>query len=269
MDRDQTSVTNEPKRPGRGRLKRLGAQILNHIYPPNCVHCDVAIGIADNLCPGCWSKLRPITAPLCPRLGLPFEVSIGAGALSAEAIANPPPFNRARSAVLHNDVARRIISRLKFGDRPELAKFCARLMVSAGAELFEGGDDTNGLVLVPVPLHRTRQWQRRYNQSNELAKEMARLGGFDVEPLLVRRKRSTSRQIGLSAQQRVRNVAGAFEADANAFEITKGRRVVIVDDVITTGSTVSAVTRALKKSGIAHIDVISFSRVVIGDHATI
>jgi len=238
---------------------QIGRSVLNHFYPPVCINCGSALGVPDTLCGACWRRLRPITRPLCPRLGLPFEVFIGTDGLSAAAIANPPEFDRARSALIHNDVARAIILRLKFGDRPELAKFCARLMLGAGAELLQEQS-----VLVPVPLHRVRQFQRRFNQSTELAQAMARQGGFFADPLLVRRKRSTRPQIGLSAHQREQNVAGAFEVANNVLERIKGRPVVIIDDVMTTGSTVKAVTRALRKKGVERIDVISFSRVVIG-----
>lgn len=196
---------------------------------------------------------------MCPVLGLPFEVPLGPEARSAEAIADPPPFDRARSAFIYNEIARSIVSKLKYGDKPELARFCARTMATACAELLDGDP-----VLVPVPLHRARQWQRRYNQSTELCRELATITGLKMAPLLVRRKRRTKQQVGLTADQRARNVAGAFMVRADALAETSGRRVVIVDDVITTGATVKALTRVLKRAGIDQIDVISFARVVIG-----
>ncbi len=254
---------------GQGRVKEFARTVLDYVYPPTCVSCNIAVGVANSLCPKCWRGLRPITAPLCPVLGLPFEVSIGPDARSAEAIANPPPFRRARSALVHNDVASAIVSRLKFGDRPELAGFCAGLMLGAGAELFGKKKGQKEPVLVPVPLHRSRQWQRRYNQANELARFLGRVGGMEVLPMLVRRSRATPAQIGLSARQRARNVAGAFEATPGILEAVAGRRVVIVDDVITTGSTVNALSKILIKKGIGQVDVISFSRVVFGGDATI
>jgi ComF family protein len=239
--------------------RRFGAAVLDQLYPPVCLHCEAAIADADALCAKCFGELRPITAPLCPRLGIPFEVALGPDAISAEAIADPPPFDRSRSAVLYNDVARKLVSRLKYGDRPELARFCARLMAAAGHELWE-----HGPVLVPVPLHRYRQFERRYNQSTELARALARITGLAVDPLLVSRVKRTRQQVGLSADQRQRNVAGAFAVRPDAAARLRGRSVVIVDDVITTGSTVKAVTRALRKADIGQIDVISFARVVIG-----
>ena len=234
--------------------------MLDQLYPPLCLHCDAPVAAADALCGDCFRKLRPITAPLCPVLGLPFEVALGPDARSAEAIADPPPFDRARSAVVYNEVARTLVSRLKYGDRPELARFCARLMARAGHELWE--DEP---VLVPVPLHRTRQFSRRYNQSTELARALGRLTGLRVDPALVVRSRRTPQQVGLSADARQRNVAGAFAVSpAEPRRGSPGGRVVLVDDVITTGSTVKAVTRALKRAGVADVDVISFARVVTG-----
>ncbi|HHS83098.1 MAG TPA: ComF family protein [Devosia sp.] len=246
-------------------LLRLGAGVLDQLYPPACVHCAAVTGQPDVLCPSCWSRLRPITRPLCPVMGVPFGYDLGEGALSARAIADPPPFARARSAVVHNQVARTLVSRLKFGDRPELAKFCARLMVVSGQELFgpvEG--EGSAPVLVPVPLHRFRHWQRRYNQSGLLAREVARQSGLTCMEGLVRRTRPTRPQIGLNARQRARNVRGAFAVHGDLLARLEGRPVIIVDDVITTGSTVGAISRVLNRAGVARVDVLSFSRVVIG-----
>ena len=134
-------------------LRRLGTLLLDQLYPPVCLACDAPVATADALCTTCFRGLRPITAPLCPILGLPFEVSLGPDAVSAEAIAHPPNFDRARSAVVYNAMARGLVGKLKYGDRPELARFCARLVALAGHE-FWGRD----AVLVPVPLHRVRQF---------------------------------------------------------------------------------------------------------------
>jgi len=243
-------------------LRWLGRVLLDQIYPPLCLSCDRPVATADAICADCFKALRPITAPLCPVLGLPFAVSLGPEARSAEAIADPPPFDRARSAVVYNDVARALVGKLKYGDRPELARFCARLMAQSGHELI-----AEDAVLVPVPLHRRRQFSRRYNQSTELARALSRLTGLPVDPQLVRRHKNTRQQVGLSGDARKRNVASAFEPHAEALLRLKGRRVIIIDDVITTGSTIKAVTRALKSGGADRIDVLSFARVVTGTDA--
>jgi len=240
-------------------LKRLGALLLDTLYPPTCLSCDAPVATADTLCAACFRQLRPITAPMCPVLGIPFEVSLGPAARSAEAIAEPPPFDRARAAVVYNDVARSLVGKLKYGDRPELARFCARLMAQTGHELW--GSDA---VLLPVPMHRTRQFSRRYNQATELARVLGRLTGLVVDPLLVNRGRNTKPQVGLSGDARRRNLAGAFQPSPDINSRLRGRRVIIVDDVVTTGSTAKAVTRALRAGGVQQVDVISFARVVTG-----
>lgn len=239
--------------------RRLGLALLDVAYPPVCLNCELPTATPDTLCPNCFRALRPITAPLCPVLGLPFEVSLGPDAMSAEALADPPPFGRARSAVVYGAVSSTIVSRLKYGDRPELARFCARLMAGAGHELWAGEP-----ILVPVPLHRARQRERRFNQSAELARALGRVTGLTVEPGLVQRIRRTRQQVGLSGDGRQRNVAGAFAVHPDMLVRTGGRRVIVIDDVYTTGATVKAVTRALNKAGVAAVDVVTFARVVTG-----
>lgn len=238
---------------------RAGREVLDRLYPPVCLHCGAHLNQAHGLCAHCWAGLRPITKPYCPVLGLPFEVDFGPEALSAEAIADPPPFQRARSAVVYNDVSQALVSGLKFSDRTELAHFCAGLMVGACAEVLEGDP-----ILVAVPLHRRRQWQRRYNQSALLARALATATGLEADPFLVARSRPTRQQVGLSAAQRQRNVQGAFIAHPEFLSRSRGRRIIVVDDVMTTGSTLKAVTHALRRAGADQIDVISFARVVPG-----
>lgn len=240
-------------------VRWLGRGLLDLVYPPACLNCEAPMASPDTLCPQCFARLRPITAPLCPRLGLPFEVSLGPDALSAEALADPPPFGRARAAVIYDDIAGTIVSRLKYGDRPELARFCARLMAGAGRELWQSDP-----VLVPVPLHRARHLSRRYNQSAELALHLGQLTGLRVDTTLVRRTRKTRQQVGLSGDGRQRNVAGAFAVDPKAMVRATDRSIVLVDDVYTTGATTKAVTRALLKGGAGSVDVVTFARVVIG-----
>ncbi len=237
----------------------VGGAVLDLAYPPVCLNCDAPTATSDTLCPKCFKALRPITAPLCPVLGLPFAASLGPETLSAEALADPPPFDRARAAVVYGEVASTIVSRLKYGDRPELARFCARLMAGAGHQLW-----ADAPLLVPVPLHRARQRERRYNQSAELAQQIGRLTGLEVDTGLVQRIRKTRQQVGLSGDGRQRNVAGAFAVHADALIRVSGRRVVLVDDVYTTGATVKAVTRSLRKAGTDAVDVVTFARVVIG-----
>lgn len=245
-------------------LRGLGRGLLDQLFPPVCLACRRAVGTPDGLCSDCWSRLRPISAPHCPVLGLPFTHDLGPEALSIEALSDPPPFARARAAVAYTDLARKLVSRLKYGDRPEIAGFCGRMMTAAGRDLL-----APDAVLVPVPLHFSRHFSRRYNQSAELAGVVAMLSGLPVDASIVRRKRRTEQQVGLNARQRARNVEGAFAVRDDALARLDGRRVVLVDDVLTTGATVSALSRVLLRTGVVHVDVLCFARVVLGTDMTL
>jgi Predicted amidophosphoribosyltransferases len=260
---------NEVKAIGPGiglvrRLAGLGRMMLDQLYPPGCIVCQAPLALGDCLCPTCFAGLAQISQPYCPVLGIPFAVDHGADALSAEALAEPPPFARARAAVRYGEVAGALVSALKYGDRPELAGFCARLMAAVGRDFWPSSP-----LLVPVPLHASRLRRRRYNQSVLLARELARLTGLEVDPHLVRRQRNTRQQVGLSGDGRERNVRGAFAAHPRLAERLRGRPVVLVDDVYTTGATVKAVTRVLRRAGAAEVNVLTFARVVIGEDSPI
>ncbi len=183
---------------------------------------------------------------------------MGEGAISPAAMANPPPFARARAAVAYSGAARQIVQNLKYRDRADLAPWMAAWMARAGHELLADAD-----LIVPVPLHRRRFFQRRFNQSAELGRHLARLSELPLSVSAVVRIRRTRQQVGLGAKAREDNVRGAFrvcEPDA-----VRGRRVIVVDDVITTGATVSAVARALKRAGARDVDVLAFARAIPGD----
>jgi ComF family protein len=244
--------------------RQFARALLDQLYPPVCAACGTPIAEGIGLCPKCFADVVPITAPLCPVLGLPFEAALGPDAVSAEALADPPPFARARAAVRYGEVAQALVTQLKYGDRTELAQFCARLMAGAGHEFWK----TRPL-LVPVPLHQSRLRFRRYNQSFLLAKTLGRQLGLDVDPFLVRRHKKTRSQIGLSGDGRARNVQGAFSAHVDALVRIRGRRVVLVDDVYTTGATVKAVAHVLLRNGASEVDVLTFARVVSGEEVPI
>ncbi|ALN74334.1 ComF family protein [Aureimonas sp. AU20] len=232
--------------------------LTRFLYPPVCPGCGVAVGEAAALCPICWRGMRFIERPYCEALGLPFSFNLGKGFLSAEAIAEPPAFARLRAAVIYEDLAARLVSRLKYGDRTDLAPLMAGWMRRAGAELLADAE-----VIVPVPLHRTRLFRRRFNQSAELARLLAN-GHPPFAPMALRRTRRTRSQVGLGPAERLANVRGAFEVPAREVGAVSGRRVLLVDDVFTTGATVSSAVRALKRAGAREVDVLVFARVAAG-----
>ncbi|ADZ68899.1 ComF family protein [Polymorphum gilvum] len=237
---------------------RLAAQAcgaaLDLLLPPRCLACERTIAEPGGLCAVCWADMPWLEAPRCARLGTPFSHDLGAGALSPRAIAEPPLFDRARAAALYKGPARDLVLTLKFGGRRETAGAMGRWMAFAGHELIEPGT-----LLVPVPLHRVRLWQRRFNQAALLADAVARQSGADAGLLVLERVRRTRQQVGLDARERQKNVRGAFRLRAGAEAQVAGRPVVLVDDVLTTGSTVTACARVLKAAGAAGVDVLTFA----------
>lgn len=229
---------------------------LDIALPTLCVACRAPVAGAG-VCAQCWAKLSFIAPPYCERLGIPFVYDPGPGLLSMEAVAHPPSYRRARAAVRYDDVARTLVHALKYQDRIDLAPTMGQWMARAGHELVARAD-----VIVPVPLHWRRGWSRRYNQSGHLAKAIAERGGLPLEPWLLKRTRRTAQQIGLSKTERAANVQGAFAVPAECKPHVRGRRILLVDDVLTSGSTVDACARALLRARAAEVDVLVFARVV-------
>jgi len=241
-------------------LRLAFATVLDAVLPPGCLLCEARISRQGGLCPDCWSRMRFIERPYCEVLGMPFPHDMGPQAVSPAAMADPPPFDRLRSCVLYGDAARRLVSGLKFSDRGDLAPWMAQWMTVAGRELLADCD-----FILPVPLHWRRLHQRRYNQSAELARAIARIAGKPYRPELLVRRRPTIQQVGLSAAARLRNVEGAFAVPSGMRPAFGGRRLLLVDDVHTTGATVRACARVLKREGAAGIDVLTFAMVPAGD----
>ena len=240
----------------RSSWKLVSRLALDIALPTLCVACREPVD-GEGVCAACWAKLSFIAPPFCPRLGIPFVYDPGPELLSMEAIANPPAYARARAAVRYDDVARTLVHALKYQDRTDLAPAMGRWMARAGRELLAEAD-----VLVPVPLHWRRAWGRRYNQSGALARVIERQAGVRLACEALRRVRPTEQQIGLSRSQRASNVQGAFKVASDRGADIQGRRVVLVDDVLTSGATADACARALLRARAASVDVLVFARVV-------
>ena len=236
----------------------LFARTSSILFPPVCPGCRNLVQAPGTLCASCWPRIKFLERPWCEILGTPFAHDMGDGAVSPEAIANPPSFARARAAVSYTGAARQIVQNLKYRDRTDLAPWMAAWMLRAGSELLPDAE-----LVVPVPLHRRRFFWRRFNQSAELGRHVARLAGLPFSAGAVERRKSTRQQVGLRANEREANVRGAFRVvDVAAI---RGRRVLVIDDVITTGATVAAVAKALKRAGASEVDVLAFARAIPGD----
>jgi ComF family protein len=240
-----------------GTARRAAAALVDVVYPPSCLVCQAATAEPRTLCAQCWGRLRLIERPYCERLGTPFAVDAGTSLLSPAAIANPPVFARSRAVARYDVTARLLAHRLKYGDRLDLASTLAGWMARAGAELLADAD-----LLVPVPMHRGRVWKRRFNQAALLADGIARRSGKRVDAFALTRKRPTRPQVGLTRAERQVNLSGAFAVVEEAKPRIAGLRVLLVDDVLTTGATANAAARALLRGGAAAVDVIVFATVV-------
>jgi ComF family protein len=238
----------------RSFFRAFGTAAVNLVFPPVCCGCGRLTGDAHAVCPSCWAGLRLIERPYCEILGTPFAIDPGPGAVSPQAIANPPVFDRLRSVSLHEGIARDLVHGLKYRDRTDLAAMMAEWMIRASDGAVAAAD-----IIVPVPLHAFRLWRRKFNQSAELARCLCERAGKPYRPEALRRVRRTRRQVGLGARAREENVRGAFAVPEGARASIVGKRVVLVDDVYTTGATVSSAARALKRAGAADITVLTFA----------
>ena len=240
----------------RDGIRQAARLALDIALPTLCVSCREPVD-GDGVCAACWAKLSFIAPPYCPKLGIPFVYDPGPDMLSMEAIADPPAFARARAAVRYDEVARTLVHGLKYQDRTDLAPIMGRWMARAGRELLENAD-----MLIPVPLHWRRAWHRRFNQSGALARVIGEQSGVRLRGDLLARVRATEQQVGLSRAQRASNVQGAFEVSRERRGEVAGRRVILVDDVLTSGATLDACARALLRAKAAQVDVLVFARVV-------
>ncbi len=231
----------------------VGEYLLNAFLPRRCPCCDRGVASGLGLCGTCWQQIRFLERPWCQKMGTPFTHDVGENALSPRAIADPPEFDRLRAVAFYSGPAKDLVLALKFARRRELAEAMGIWMARSGNEFL--GDS----LVIPVPLHWTRLWQRRFNQAADLARVAADISGAEYAPFVLKRTKRTQQQVGLPAKERIRNVRRAFQVSGDQLQKLAGRRVVLVDDVYTTGSTVSACTKVLKSAGAGTVDVLTFA----------
>jgi ComF family protein len=243
-----------------GAARRALGGLVNLVLPLRCAKCGVPVGEAGTLCPACWADLTFITTPLCACCGMPFSFAAPGDSRCASCIATPPPFHRARAALVYDEGCRGLILGFKHSDRTDLAPIFGRWLARAGAELLAEAD-----FLVPVPLHRWRLFRRRYNQAALLAHALGRESGVATLPDLLVRRRATPSQGGLGRRGRARNVAGAFALGRRGRHLVPGRTFLLIDDVHTTGATLAECAKLLVRAGAARVEVLTLARVAALD----
>jgi len=224
---------------------------LDFALPPRCAGCGIIVADVHSFCPDCWKQIEFLGLSGCVTCGMPLQAT--EQATCGVCLARPPRIARTRAAVAYDEISRGLAIRLKYARKVALARTMARYMAPLVG-------DAPDCLLIPVPLHRTRLWSRGFNQSALVARELSRRLGIPAAPLALARSRRTPPLKGMSPLQRRKTVAGAFRVRERG--AIAGKTIILVDDVLTTGSTAEACARVLKRAGAARIELVSWARVV-------
>lgn len=233
-------------------LKGALRPMVDYALPPRCPGCGAIVGEDFAFCLSCWGGMEFLGAPCCARCGLPFPHDMGEGAECGACMADPPAWDGARAVLAYGDVARTVALRLKYGRRIGMARLIARQM------LRHVGDEE--AVIVPVPLHRWRLWQRGFNQSALIADHLGRMTGWPVDKRALQRVKRTAPLRGMNPAQRARTVRGAFALGKG--QALRGRRVLLIDDIHTSGATAAACAKQLKRGGAGQVHLLCWARVL-------
>ena len=234
----------------------LGKAALDMVLPPRCLSCGIPVAEIGTLCGHCWTGLTFISAPRCLICGVPFVYEVPEETLCGQCRRRPPGYDRARAVLRYDAASRGLVIAFKHADRTDAAPTFAAWLHHAAGDMLDGGP-----LLMPVPLHPARLRARRYNQSALMAARLARIARLDWSADGLVRTRPTRSQGRLGADERRRNVGGAFALSAAGRAAVAGRRVVLIDDVLTTGATVEACARPLRAGGAEAVDVLTLTRV--------
>lgn len=242
----------------RQALNGAGRRVLDAILPPLCLRCRAPVGEPQSVCGACWNGIRFLTAPWCEQCGIPFPHALGASVRCGMCLARPRLFERLRSAIAYDDGSRELILGFKHADRLELCPLLVRWMQAVARSEIAAAD-----IVVPVPLHWRRLVMRKYNQAGLLAHGLVRGTPAQVRAdVLVRHRATESQGAMVSARARLKNVAHVFRVPEATRPAVAGKRVVIVDDVLTTGATVTACSKALLRAGAQSVSIVTLARVV-------
>ncbi len=229
--------------------------LINFILPPRCLFCGKEVRSDNSLCPECFANINFINRPYCHKCGRPFPDGIEDGMLCPDCIGKRQPFRFCRSAIVYDDFSKKLILDFKFFDHIENKLLLTRWLYMAGRDIFDAGAD----LIIPVPLHFTRMIKRKYNQSAMLSYALSEMCHIPADYKSLKKIRRTKPQVHCNGKQRLRNVKNAFEVVHP--ENVKGKRIILIDDVYTTGSTLRECAKALKKAGARSVDALTVARV--------
>jgi ComF family protein len=240
-------------------IARVATLALDMLFPPRCLKCGGETDATGGLCADCWPKITFLTPPYCACCGQPFPYDVGDGALCGACTRAAPDYARARAVFVYGDKSRALVLAFKHADATHAAPAYGRWLARAGADLLGEAD-----LVVPVPLHRRRLFMRRYNQAALLAHSVGKLAERAVAPDALVRVKATTPHIDMGRLARLRNVAGAFAVHPGWKQRIADKRILLVDDVFTTGATVGGCARVLLQGGARAVDVLTLARVVSG-----
>lgn len=233
-------------------------KIMDFLFPPKCVLCGKIIEDKNSLCTDCWKKIYFIKKPYCDKCSSPFEFQISSNDLCLSCIKSKPLFIKSRSAVIYNEYAAKIIFRFKFYDKIELRTFLAKSMINAAFDIIDNID-----IFIPIPLHKKRLIMRKYNQSLILAETIAKITGKKLINDFLCKKKHTTPQAKLKQKDRIKNLKNIFAVKdkySNNINEYKNLNFAIVDDVMTTGSTINECIKELNGAGIKNVYAITFAK---------
>lgn len=238
-------------------IKKFFNKVINFILPPRCINCGKVLFEEDGICIDCFQQINFISRPYCKKCGTPFHENVKTNSLCANCVKEKKPvFRLFRSVFVYDDFSKKMILSLKFLDKTENAKILGKLMFFSAKDIIEKDFD----IIIPIPLHYRRILRRKYNQAGLLAKVLSKYCNKEISFTAVKRKKNNRPQVEFSGKSRIRNVKGVFEVKKK--EEIKGKRILLVDDVYTTGSTMKECAKTLLKAGAKSVDFISVARTI-------
>lgn len=234
--------------------KNTNKSVIDFLFPPVCLNCHSPLQNPNLICSECWQNIDFLIEPLCQINGTPFPFAIEGETVSVEALQSPPEYNQARGVATYEGTMRELIHKLKYQDRHELTNLLVNWMKFSGKDLLSQTD-----IILPIPLYRWRLWQRKFNQSALLASRLGEISDLPCDCTVLLRQKKTLSQVGLSSKERYKNLNNAFLIEEIKRIDIKNKRILLIDDVITTGATINSATKVLITAGAKSVNVLSLA----------